>query len=206
VPARRRTTGRLSRAAPGRQPRPTAGSRWRARLRSPARCSCQPPRSSARSRRSGRGDPPRAGPRHRSSTRSSASAPSSPLALPACPTLSSSVAAGTATGGRVASSVPAVDALAVASLTALLALLAATVRAGRVGAHRSGRPILDLAAGLLAGGLDVRHDPVTLASAVRRPPRRCSSERSRAAGSSILATAMPAVPRPEPSMAGRVRR
>jgi hypothetical protein len=46
---------------------------------------------------------------------------------------------------------PAVDLLAIASLVVLVALLAATIRAGRAGAHGSGRPVLGLVAGLLAG-------------------------------------------------------
>ncbi len=46
---------------------------------------------------------------------------------------------------------PAVDGLAIGSLVLLLALLAATIRAGRAGGDGSGRPILGLVAGLLAG-------------------------------------------------------
>lgn len=54
-------------------------------------------------------------------------------------------------GAAVEPAVPAVDGLTVGSLVALLALLAATISAGRAGAHGSGRPILGFAAGLLAG-------------------------------------------------------
>lgn len=46
---------------------------------------------------------------------------------------------------------PSIDGLTVGSLVALLALLAVTVGAGRARAHGSGRPILGLVAGLLAG-------------------------------------------------------
>lgn len=55
------------------------------------------------------------------------------------------------TGVSVDTAVPAVDGLTAASLIALLALLAVTISAGRAGAHGSGRPILGLVAGLLAG-------------------------------------------------------
>ncbi|MFO7777420.1 MAG: hypothetical protein R6V28_03610 [Nitriliruptoraceae bacterium] len=47
--------------------------------------------------------------------------------------------------------VAGVDGLTVGSLIALLALLSVTVGAGRAGAHGSGRPIVGLVAGLLAG-------------------------------------------------------
>jgi len=62
----------------------------------------------------------------------------------------------TATGQELAGpaldpAVPAVDLLALASFVVLLALLAATIHAGRRGAHGSARPILGLVAGLLAG-------------------------------------------------------
>ena len=46
---------------------------------------------------------------------------------------------------------PAVDTLTLASLVLLVALVAVTIGAGRAGAHGSGRPILGLVAGLLAG-------------------------------------------------------
>lgn len=62
-----------------------------------------------------------------------------------------SCAVGMTMAAPVEPAVPAVDGLMVGSLVALLALLAVTVGAGRAGAHGSGRPILGLVAGLLAG-------------------------------------------------------
>ncbi len=53
--------------------------------------------------------------------------------------------------GAVDPAVAAVDGLTVGSLVALLALLTITVGAGRVGTHGSGRPMVGLVAGLLAG-------------------------------------------------------
>lgn len=56
-----------------------------------------------------------------------------------------------AAGQALEPAAPAVDALAIVSLVVLAALLAATIHAGRAGAHGSGRPVLGLVAGLLAG-------------------------------------------------------
>lgn len=62
-----------------------------------------------------------------------------------------SCAADMAMAGTVGPAAPALDGLTVGSLVALLTLLVVTVRAGRMGAHGSGRPIVGLTAGLLAG-------------------------------------------------------